>query len=849
MNNNINPEIDLAHILPRVQMPGRYTGGEFGIVHDPVPGDLLTGICFPDLYEIGMSNTAVKLLYSQLNKMQNVHCERVFAPAPDFESLLEQADIPLYTLESGIPLDKLDVLGFSVGYELSATNILTVLDRGHIPIKREARRNSDPIIIGGGPALTNPAPFSDFFDAIYIGEAEEALEAIISVIKNGRQKGAQRNDILHELQLIKAVWMPEKQETAHRVLWQGFDTPRTDMIPVPNISVVQDHGVIEIMRGCANGCRFCHAGYFYRPYRQKPFDAIIKEADFYVHELGYREITLSSLSSGDYVNLHELVNILNARYEGLGVSFALPSLRVNSFTLPLLQEVSKIRKSGLTFAVETPKKEWQHSLNKEVTAEKVVEILLEARKRGWNLAKFYFMVGLPEHLYEDEDEVEAIIEYLQKVRNITKFKLNVNIGTFIPKPHTPYQWSRQLTEYQALERIKQIREAFNKSPVRVNYHSPFISFLEGVISRGDRRVGNLIENAYSRGARLDAWEEHISFDTWKAAIEDQEWNVEHETCKEKEIDDSLPWEKVDIGVNKEYLKSELENSKRHELTNQCVFPCDHHCGVCIRSIRPVNADSILPDEIKTPNKVGVSEQEQKTKADGFWYLFSFTKQGKARFLSHINIMTIFERAFQRAGIKLEYTSGYNPKPRMEFAHPLTLGISSQAEIARCKLTSELNEESILAKMDKVMPEGISITKVGHIPGQKGRGRGQSLMALYSASIYSIREINMSEKQGSIKSLEALILGFIKNKKGSKNWLQKINHLDLDHDTETKLRLYVPAQGSAKFSVKDLCAYTNDGIGEFLSKFHIEREVLLMEPPENYKEQPGRLFDYFRLIVK
>ncbi len=830
--NNIVPEKDLAHILPRVQMPGRYTGGEFGSVQASQPGDLLAAICFPDLYEIGMSNTAIKLLYSQLNAMQGVHCERVFTPAPDFEAQLRSYSIPLYTLESGIPLHSLDILGFSVGYELSATNILSTLEAGHIPIHRRDRSSNDPIVIGGGPALTNPAPFGEFFDAIYIGESEEALLEIVEIVRTGKRRQTSREDILQQLSTVSAVWMPEKKEPARRSLWHGFDAARTNLIPVPNISVVQDHGVIEIMRGCPNGCRFCHAGYFYRPYRQKSFSAIIEEADFLVHGLGYREITLSSLSSGDYVRLHELVKLLNTRYEGLGVSFALPSLHVNSFTLPLLQEVSKIRKSGLTFAVETPKLEWQKSINKEVTAEKVTEILLEARSKGWNLAKFYFMVGLPEHLYEGADEAEAIIEYLQQVRNVTKFKLNVNIGTFIPKPHTPYQWSRQLTEIQALEKIKRIREAFHKTPVRVNYHSPFISFLEGVISRGDSRVGGLIETAYKRGARLDAWEEHISFDLWREAMGAQDWDVEQETCRGKSMDEVLPWEKVDIGVSQDFLKKELEKSRQHELTNACIFPCDHHCGVCTRSTKPEEAPVDVDVNADTMGETENSSAEEQT--DGFWHLLAFKKQGKAKYLSHINIMTIFERSFQRAGIKLEYTSGFNPKPRMEFAHPLTLGISSQAEIVRCKLLSETDPAVLISAINTALPEGIEITRSGQIPGQKGRGRGQSLMALYTGATYLI-----SPRSTTTTELADKVSDFLRSKNADLQWLET-------RDDQT-LRLYVPAQGAAKYNLKELFKAVKGEVGEFLAVFNVEREQLLMEPPESYGEPAGKVFNYFRLI--
>jgi radical SAM superfamily enzyme YgiQ (UPF0313 family) len=441
--SNINPVKELKKELLSINTPGRYVGGEYGsLVKNN--SNLNIALCFPDLYEIGMSNQAVKILYNIINRQTDASCERVFSPAPDMEELLRSKNTPLFSLESGRLIKDNDLLAFTVGYELAATSILNVIDLSGIPLRNAERSEDDPIIIAGGPAITNPVPFGDFLDAVYIGEAEQTFIDIVRKLDAMKAGGAGRTALIEEIKTSPYFWYKGKADITKRALWTEFGemTSGSGLI-VPSIKTVQDHGVVEIMRGCPNGCRFCHAGIFYRPFREKGVDLILSEVESLINSCGYREITLSSLSSGDYHNIKDIIWILNKRYENRKISFSFPSIRINSFTLPLISEISKVRKSGLTFAVETPLLVHQRGLNKEAPMDRIIEILREAKRLGWNKAKFYFMTGLP--FFEDEDETDSIIDFLREVGRESRMQLNVNIGTFIPKPHTPFQWSYQLT--------------------------------------------------------------------------------------------------------------------------------------------------------------------------------------------------------------------------------------------------------------------------------------------------------------------------------------------------------------------------------------------------------------------
>jgi radical SAM-linked protein len=468
---------------------------------------------------------------------------------------------------------------------------------------------------------------------------------------------------------------------------------------------------------------------YYRPCREKNISVIAEEVRELITEVGHREITLASLSSGDFSLLSELIASLNAQYKSSRVSFALPSLKIDSFTLPILRQLSEVRKSGLTFAVETPLSSCQIGLNKEASAEKTISIIREAKKIGWRSAKFYFMVGLP--VAQETDEVSDIISYLEEVRIATNLSFNVNIGTFIPKPFTPFQWDRQLSESEALDRIMSIKRGLDKRFYKIGYHSPFTSIIEGLISRGGEEVTAVVMDAYRRGARLDAWEDHLKVEAWRDAFASAGWDVEKRVTSERPLDERLPWDSVSIGASPSYLKRERQKAFLPELTSACGENCDHQCGSCGETRVKRNARDVIP--------VSAESNSDDTDLRYAKILFWYTKKGRATYLSHINVMNIFEGAFPRAGFRLKFSEGFNPKPKIEFAHPLALGIFSEDEVASVILSGDFTMDAFISRINAVLPSGFMV--VGAMPVRKEKER-LSLMAMYWGSEYAVETTDL-----------------------------------------------------------------------------------------------------------
>lgn len=599
-------KILFEELLDNVEKPGRYTGKEFNeIVKEEDMSTIKIALAFPDLYEIGMSYLGFKILYEIINKIDDALAERVFSPAVDMEKLLRERKMPIFSLENYRPLNSFDIVGFTIQHELCYSNILNLLELGQIPLRSKERKEDAPLIIAGGPGTFNAEPLSDFIDLFVIGEGEEVVGEIIEVYKRWKDKKQSRAKLLEELAHLKGIYVPSfykityfkdgrvksvtpKKETHHSVIKKriisNFDQVSYPLFPVvPNIDVVHDRITLEIFRGCTQGCRFCQAGMIYRPVREKSVNTLLKLAEKILSHTGYEEISLSSLSSSDYSEIERLITLLVDRFKEKGVGVSLPSLRIDSFSVALAQQVQRVRKTGITLAPEVGTQRLRDVINKNVQEEDLYSSIEAAFKGGWRKIKLYFMVGLPT---ETEEDVEGIVRLVSKVdrmgREITGRKININISVsaFVPKPHTPFQWEAQEERDILSKKIRYLKNRLNWRNISFSYPDINRIYLEAVFARGDRRLGEVLERAHYLGCKFDAWREHFNFEAWQQAFNESGLNMEFYANRVRQEDENLPWDHISCGVKKEYLLEEKKKALKGETTSDCRFENCTECGVC-----------------------------------------------------------------------------------------------------------------------------------------------------------------------------------------------------------------------------------------------------------------------------
>ncbi len=717
----------------RITKPSRYLGGEINsIKKDPADIQVFFALTFPDVYEIGMSHIGLKVLYHILNSHDWIAAERVFSPWMDLESELKARKIPLSSLESGKPLYEFDIIGFSLQHELCYTNILTILDLAQIPFLAKQRSVKYPFIIAGGPACFNPEPVAEIFDLFVVGDGEELAPEICRILREWKRGSRpSKPDLLKELSGIKGVYVPSffaahynEKGLFHLIepLTEGYNEVEKRLVSdinrypfpcsqiIPLAEPVHDRFTIEISRGCDRGCRFCQAGMIYRPVRERNPGEILRTAKEGLRATGFEDLSLLSLSAGDYTCIAPLLKNLTETLSGMHVAMNLSSLRVDGDFSLLMEEIKKARKTSFTIAPEAGTDRLRNIINKGFSEGQILNTSREIYQGGWRLIKLYFMIGLPWETYED---IESIVSLCKKISSLAPpgkkaNTLNVSISTFVPKAHTPFQWVPQVGLEESKRRIEIIKKGLSSRKVRVKWNNPSASWLEGIFSRGDRRLNAVLIDAWANGARFDNWNECLDLEAWKRALQNCRINPDHYLCRQRSHLERAPWEHISSGVSKEFLISELNRASVGRTSNSCRKGCPN-CGVC----DGVNVAPVLFDT-QHSFKHGAAPDTVEPEGPAKKYRLTFCKLENSRFLSQLELSSNLLRALRRAGVILAYSQGHHPKPKVSFAGALPVGTESLNETMDFHATNINGISSRMESINKELPPGLSALSIREI---------------------------------------------------------------------------------------------------------------------------------------
>jgi radical SAM family uncharacterized protein/radical SAM-linked protein len=720
-------------LLPLVSKPSRYLGTEVNSIHKDLDKvDVKIALAFPDVYEVGMSHQGLQILYHILNQIPHIAAERVYAPWEDMEELLRKRGFLLSSLESGLPLRDFDIVGFSLQYDLSYTNMLNMMNLAGIPIWSSKRDETFPLIMAGGPCAFNPEPVADFLDAVLIGDGEEAVPEIAEVYKNWKVGGCEggKMGLLKALAKVKGVYVPSFFDAAYntdgtvkeivprvegyqkvekRIVADLNTVPYPDRPIVPFMRIVHDRVNLEVTRGCTRGCRFCQAGMIYRPTRERTPEKLQEIAEKALRSTGYEDLSLLSLSTGDYSSISDLLTNLMDRHSDDKVAISLPSMRVDTMSPELISEIKRVRKTGFTMAPEAGSERLRDVINKGVKEEDLLRSVEQVFEAGWESVKLYFMIGLPT---ETDEDIVAIADMSGKAMRICRRlkgkNVTASVATFVPKPHTPFQWEPQITITETRRRHDILKRELKKRGVTFKWHDPAMSELEGVFSRGNRRLSKAIARAFELGCRFDGWGEVFRPDLWQRAFD--ECGIDPSFyLRRRDFDEALPWDHIDSGVSKKYQKLEARRAYENTFTPDCRYDECTGCGLCdFKTIKNRVGEGQVrrrPRPILGPRPTPAVRRIRLT----------YSKLDDARFLGHLELSHLFARAVRRAGIPVRYSAGFHPMPRITFSPPIPLGMESMEEFADIEIEGYIPREELKDRLNLELPRGFRVIKAADVP--------------------------------------------------------------------------------------------------------------------------------------